>query len=120
MKNILKRNILRILVFSIVILFVFFLIYVVYGENFGIHSDASLLYSLTIFNVSIVVLSFTLSKTFFWTNFLIFIFYNVALNYGYYYKGSGGSLLVWWFYALLLNGIQFLITLVYLIVKLKK
>lgn len=49
-------------------------------------------------------------------NILFWLGYNAVLSYGLLFKSEGGAGLTWWFYLLCLNGLQFIVLVVYSII----
>jgi len=102
-----------------------FLLYICFGEEITKtpHSDKFLMYAMSLFNLSLIILSLLIilllnqNETLFYVNFLVLILYIFYNTYFYYQlrHSSGGSGLIWVFIILFANGFHFLGTLIYLI-----
>lgn len=105
---------------GIVLLFLVFLRYLWYGQSITgeVISDNFILYGMCIFNLSLIALLYGYSTSLFRINLLIYIIYNSYFYYGLHCSGRpGGDVLAGFFYALFLNGLHFLGSLIYLIIK---
>ena len=94
-----------------------FLYFLFSEEYYRPISDDFVMYTMSIFNLSVVVLLLRQNKKLFCINLLAYVVYNAYFYYGLRYDSAGGSGLVWWSYILLVNGFHFLGTLIYLIRK---
>jgi hypothetical protein len=81
------------------------------------HSDDILLFIVSIVTLALVFLSFRHGKQFGYINLCVFLSYSLLFYYGLFFKGEYGSSFLWWFFAIILTSIHFIILLVYLIVK---
>lgn len=113
MKN--NKNLLPIGI--IIVLFIVFLLFFLFCEDVIMpYSDEFSMYTMSIFNLSLIILMFKQNKTLYWINLSAFVGYNAYLYYGL-YNSFGGDGLVWLFFILLVNGFHFLGTLIYLVFK---
>lgn len=84
----------------------------------NIMTDNQILYTATIICFILILLSFKFNKQFGIINLIVFLLYSIRMYYGLFYQSKYGTALTWWFYLVILTGLQFLIVGIYLIVKL--
>jgi hypothetical protein len=80
-------------------------------------SENIFLYTGTIILLGLILISIRYDKQFGLINALVFLLFNIPLYYAFFFKNAGGSGFLWWFYLVVLTGIQLLIILGFIIFK---